>query len=84
MDSDSFIQQAKLIQGDASLLETWAKDSHVIHQERLGGTLALIWLGDVPSALATLQGQGIQFSRLSPQRLFQYLIQMKDQNRGES
>ncbi|MNJ48804.1 ABC transporter ATP-binding protein YtrB [compost metagenome] len=84
MDSESFVQQAKLIQGDANLLRQWAQDSHVIHQEGLGGTLAIIWLGDVPPTLIALQGQGIQISGLSPQKLFQYLIQMNNQNRGES
>ena len=82
-DSDTFVQQAKLIQGDARLLEQWAKDSHVIHEESLGGTLALIWLGDLPPALTTLLEQGIQISGVSPQKLVQYLINMNDQNRGE-
>jgi ABC-2 type transport system ATP-binding protein len=83
MDSDTFVQQAKLIQGDARLLEQWVKDSHVIHEESLGGTLALIWLGELPPALATLQEQGIQISGLAPQKLVQYLIKMNDQDRGE-
>lgn len=83
MDSDAFIQQAKLIQGDANLLGQYVKDSRVIHQESLGGTLAIVWLGDVPPTLNSLQGQGIQISGLSPQKLFQYLIQMNGQNRGE-
>ena len=82
-DSDTFVQQAKLIQGDARLLEQWVKDSHVIHEESLGGTLALIWLGDLPPALTTLLEQGIQISGVSPQKLVQYLINMNDQNRGE-
>jgi ABC-2 type transport system ATP-binding protein len=83
MDSDTFVQQAKLIQGDVRLLEQWANDSHVIHQEKLGGTLALIWLGDLPPILTTLQEQDIQISGLSPQKLIQYLIKMNDQDRGE-